>query len=127
MKRLFVLLLVVLVVAAAAAPALAAGNKPPKRMPFNLVGRVTAVDTGAATVSVEVLRGNRVVKPFIGQTVTVQVTAATRLLRRAEPEAVPITLADLKAGDAVSVQGWTGDGAWTARRITVGAELSGQQ
>lgn len=127
MKRWVILLLVVMLVAGIAAPALAAGNKPPKRMPFNLVGRITAVDTGAATVAVEVVRGNRVVKPFIGKTVTVQVTASTRLLRRAEPEAVPITLADLKVGDAVSIHGVLSGDAWTASRITVGAELSGRR
>lgn len=126
MKRCVILLLVVVLVAGIAVPALAAGNRPPKRMPFNLVGLVSAVDTTAATVTVEVVRGNRVVKPFIGKTVTVQVTAATRLLRRAEPEAVPITLADLKAGDAVSVHGVLSNDVWTASRITVGAELVGQ-
>ncbi len=126
MKRCVILLLVVVLVAGIAVPALAAGNRPPKRMPFNLVGLVSAVDTTAATVTVEVVRGNRVVKPFIGKTVTVQVTAATRLLRRAEPQAVPITLADLKAGDAVSVHGVLSNDVWTARRITVGAELVGQ-
>lgn len=126
MKRLIILLLAGVIVAGIAAPALAAGNQPPKRMPFNLVGRITAVDTAAATVSVEVLRGNRLVKPFIGKTVTVQVTTDTRLLRKAEPEAVPITLADLTVGDAVSGQGVLSNGVWTARRITVGAKLSGQ-
>ncbi len=126
MKRWLMLLLIIVMVAGIAAPVLAAGKRPPKRMPFHLEGRITAVDISAATVTVEVMHGNRVVKPFIGQTVTVQVTSSTRLLRRAEPRAVPITLADLKAGDAVSVQGALAGDVWTASRITVGVELSRQ-
>ncbi|MGB9776651.1 MAG: DUF5666 domain-containing protein [Anaerolineae bacterium] len=124
MKRWMILLLVGVIVAGMAAPALAAGNQPPKRMPFHLVGRIVAVDTGAATVTVEVVRGNRVVKPFIGQTVTVQTTAATRFLRKTETGVVRIMLADLQAGDAVSVQGTRAGEVWTASRITVGANLS---
>ncbi len=124
MKRWAILLLAAGMVAAIAAPALAAGSQPPKRMPFNLVGRVTAVDAGAAAITVEVVRGNRVVRPFIGQTVTVQTTAATRFLRKTETGVVRITLADLQAGDAVSVQGTRTGEVWTASRITVGAHLS---
>mgnify|MGYP000468803179 CR=1 FL=1 len=124
MKRLMILLLAGVILAGIAAPALAAGNQPPKRMPFNLVGRITGVDTTAATVTVEVVRGNRVVKPFIGQTVTVQTTAATRFLKKTETGVVPITLADLQVGDAVSVQGRLAGEVWTTYRITVGANLS---
>ena len=124
MKRWWILLLAVAIVAGVAAPALAAGNRPPKRMPFNMVGQITAVDTTAATVTVEVVRGNRVVKPFIGQTVTVQTTAATRFLKKTETGVVPIALADLQVGDAVSVQGRLAGEVWTAYRITVGANLS---
>ncbi len=125
MKRWMGLLLAVVLVAASAAPALAAGNKPPKRMPFNLVGRITAVDAGAARVTVEVLRGNQVVRPYVGKTVTLQTDAATRFLKKTETGTVPITLADLQVGDAVSVQGRLAGEVWTAYRITVGATLSG--
>ncbi len=124
MKRWWILLLAVAIVAGVAAPVLAAGNRPPKRMPFNMVGQITAVDTGAATVTVKVVRGNRVVKPFIGQTVTVQTDAATRFLKKTEAGVVPIALADLQVGDAVSVQGRLAGEVWTAYRITVGADLS---
>lgn len=125
MKRWALLLLTLVIVAAMATPALAAGKTPPKRQPFNLVGRITAVDTGAATVTVEVLRGNRVVKPFIGKTVTIQTDAATRFLKKTDTGTVPITLADLQVGDAVSVQGRLAGDVWTANRITVGASLTG--
>ncbi len=125
MKRWVVLLLIAVLVAGIAAPALAAGNKPPRRMPFNLIGRITAVDTGAATVTVEVLRGNRVVKPYIGRTVTLQTDAATRFLKKTETGTLPISLADLQVGDAVSVQGRLAGETWTAYRITAGANLSG--
>ena len=124
MKRWLILLLAVVIVAGMAVPVLAAGNRPPKRMPFNMVGQITAVDTGAATVAVKVVRGNRVVKPFIGQTVTVQTDAATRFLKKTEAGVVPIALADLQVGDAVSVQGRLAGEVWTAYRITVGADLS---
>jgi hypothetical protein len=124
MKRLMILLLAVVIVAGIAAPALASGNQPPKRMPFNLVGRIVTIDTGAATVTVEVVRGNRVVKPFIGQTVTVQTTATTRFLKKTETGVVPITLVDLQVRNEVSVQGTLASGVWTATRITVRANLS---
>lgn len=124
MKRWMILLLAMVIVAGMTVPVLAAGNRPPKRMPFNMVGRVAAVDTGAARVTVEVVRGNRVVQPFIGQTVTVQTDAATRFLKKTGTGVVPITLADLQAGDAVSVQGRLAGEVWTANRITVGANLS---
>ncbi|MCX8068611.1 MAG: DUF5666 domain-containing protein [Anaerolineae bacterium] len=123
MRRWILLLLVAVIVAMTATPALATGKTPPKRQPFNLVGRITAVDTGAGTVTVEVLRGNRVVKPFIGKTVTVQTDAATRFLKKMEMGIVPISLADLQVGDAVSVQGRRAGEVWTAYRITVGASL----
>lgn len=125
MRRWTLLLVTVLILTMAATPALAAGKTPPKRQPFNLVGRITAVDTGAATVTVEVLRGNRVVKPFIGKTVTIQTDAATRFLKKTDTGTVPITLADLRVGDAVSVQGRLAGDIWTANRITVGASLAG--
>lgn len=124
MKRWALLLLTVVLIAMAATPALAAGKTPPKRQPFNLVGRITAVDTGAATVTVEVLRGNRVVKPFIGKTVTIRTDAATRFLKKTSTGVVPITLVDLQVGDAVSVQGRLAGDIWTANRITVGANLT---
>ena len=89
-----------------------------------MVGRIVAVDAGAATVAVEVVRGNRVVKPFIGQTVTVQIDTATRFLQKTETGVVSIALADLQVGDAVSVRGRRAGEVWTAYRIHMRADLS---
>ena len=119
MKRwlLFVLLLGLLF--ATVLPVSAAGNGP--RTPFNFVGRITEIGNG--TVTMQVLRGNKLAKPNIDQTLTVTVTDATRFLEIVEDIAVPITFDDLKVGDPVSVHGVLVNGVWTASRITVGAKL----
>ncbi len=93
--------------------------------PFNLVGTITGI--GDSTVTVQVASGNRLVKDFIGQTLTIQTTPSTRYLLRTSTETVPITFADLQVGQKVSVQGTLADGVWTARRITVGAALIHKQ
>lgn len=121
MKRFGILLLVVGILAGIAVPVLAVGPRPPKRMPFSLVGRITAVDTEAATVTVEVVRGNRPVKPFIGTMVTIQTDAATRLLKKTETGVVPIGLTDLQVGNTVSIRGSQVNGGWIAIRVMVRA------
>ncbi len=126
MKKLLISLLVVTLLLTAAAPALAArGPQPPFKNRgglFNLTGFITAID--GATVTVQVVAGNPIVKPFIGQTVNIQTTAQTRfLLQNESGTATPITFDYLEVGQGISVQGMLVNEMWTANRITVGAKL----
>ncbi|MDP3186232.1 MAG: DUF5666 domain-containing protein, partial [Anaerolineales bacterium] len=79
---------------------------------------------GSNTVTIQVYRGNNLVKPYIGQQLTVTVTSATRYLFKGGTTTTPITLTDLKVGDPVSANGTVANGVWTTKRITVGASLS---
>jgi len=118
MKRwlLFVLLLGLLF--ATALPVSAAGNG---RSNFTLAGRITAI--GDDTVTIEFLSGNKTVKPYLDSEWPVTVTGSTRYLLKDGDLTVPITFADLKEDDLVSVHGTFVGNVWTASRITVGAKL----
>lgn len=119
MKRWLLFMLVFGLLFAAVTPAYAAGKSP--RSNFTLTGRITAI--GDSTVTIQVLAGNKIVKPFVGKELTVTVTSATRLLEIVDDIAVPITFNDLEVGDPVSVHGKFANDVWTASRITVGAKL----
>jgi hypothetical protein len=105
---------------AAVSPAMAASPRGPRGV-FALAGKITALGDG--TVTVKVLAGNKLVKPYRGQELTVTVTEATRYLLKEGTTVTPITFADLKVGDKVSVNGRVANQVWTATRITVGARL----
>lgn len=120
MKRFLPLLLVFALTLALATPALAAGKG---KTPFTLVGSITAIDVTAQTVTIQVLRGNALVKPFVNQSVTLKTGATTRFLFTDGTTTTAITFADLKVGDPVSASGRLLDNVWTAARITVGAKL----
>ena len=84
-----------------------------KPKPFELVGVVVAVDGLLNTLSVRVLKGNAVVKPYFGKEIPIGVTANTRYLP-------PTTqLADLKEGAGVKVQGIYTDSVFVGQKITV--------
>jgi hypothetical protein len=123
MKKWIVSLLVLAMLSVTVIPALAAPEtiaKTPKGV-FALVGRITAI--GTDTVTIKVITGNILVKPYIGKELTVTVTAATRYLFKTGTTITPITFADLKVGQPVSANGKTANNIWTATRITVGAAL----
>lgn len=119
MKRWLLFMLLFGLLFAAVTPVYAAGNNP--RSNFTLAGKITAI--GDNTVTIQVLAGNKTVKPFVGKELTVTVTDATRFLFNDGTVTTPITFADLKIGDPVSVRGKAANGVWTASRITVGAKL----
>jgi len=126
MKKLLISLMVVTLLLAAAMPAMAArGPQPPFKNrggQFNLTGFITAID--GTTVAVRVVAGNPIVKPVIGQTISIQTTAQTRfLLQKEDGTATPITFDYLEVGQGISVQGVLVNEVWTANRITVGADL----
>ena len=120
MKRFLPLLLAFALTVALTTPALAAGRG---KAPFTLVGTITAIDATAKTVTVQVLRGNTVIKAYIGQTVTLTTATATKFRFTDGKKTTLIKFSDLKIGDAVSASGTLSDGIWTASRITVGAKL----
>jgi len=149
MKRSWTLLiLVVLATLVASAPALAAGPggqnqqgnqyqqanqnqqgnqnqhrhqvgepQPSNQQAFSLTGAITALDTGSITVLIH--NGNRLVKPYIGQELVVQVTDTTRYRQWTPDGCIPITFEDLEVGDTTSLQGTVSEEVFTAARVTV--------
>jgi hypothetical protein len=147
MKKYIVLLLVLVLTFALVIPASAAGKGPgggngngngsagvtgsgtgqgqqEARGTFAITGTITAI--GANSVTINVLRGNKLAQPSIGTQVTVMVNTQTRYVLRSSTTATGtiITFADLKVGQPVSVNGTLANSIWTVSRITVGASLS---
>ncbi len=127
MKRWFAVLLALALLAVATIPVMAAPEAAQRspRGPFTLVGTIATIDPVAGTVTVNVLRGNLLVKPYLGKTLTLNTAVTTIYLYKATATATPvrITFADLKVGDPISVNGTLLSNVWTATRITVGASL----
>jgi len=123
MKKLYAALLALVLLAVAVVPVLAAPEtaKGP-RGTFSLVGNITTIGTDSITVSV--VSGNTLVKPYVGQELTVTVTASTRYLLKDDDIVSIITFADLQVGQAVSINGTFANSVWTAKRVTAGASLS---
>ena len=95
------------------------------RTPYALSGTITTIDPAAKTVTVTVVCGNRLVKPYIGTDVTLQTKDTTRFLLRDENGTVtPITFAELTVGLNVSSQANLVNEIWTATRVTAGALLN---
>lgn len=121
MKKIFFALLVATLALALATPALAAppfplGKSTPK---FTLVGKITALNATAQTVTVEIRNGNCAVKAYVGQAVMLTTTPTTRFLTSDGTTTTVITFADLKIGDQISAQGLISETVWQAGRITV--------
>ena len=122
MKKMVSLFIALVLLVGVAMPAFAAGEPSRHgRAPFTLAGTITAIQ--GTTVTVHVVAGNYVVRPYIGQDLALQTTTATRFLLKTATGTVVITLADLAVGQNVSAQGTFVAGAWTAERITVGAQI----
>jgi uncharacterized protein (DUF2141 family) len=123
MKKLFVVALALLIALTAVGPVFAAGSP---RGTFTLVATISAIDPVSGAVTVSVLKGNTLVKSYVGQNLVMTTTAKTRYLYKSSATAVPVTItfADLKVGDAVSINGTLANGVWTTARITVGASLT---
>jgi hypothetical protein len=124
MKKITVLMIVVLLSLVLVTPAMAKSAPPVSRQPFSLVGKITAVDPVARTVTVQVLRGNPLVRPVLNKTVVLQVTAVTRYVFTDGLTSKVITFDDLKVGNPVSAGGSLIANVWTVTRITVGARLT---
>jgi len=127
MKKLLTIALALFLLAVTVMPVMAAsGPSRTPRGPFALVGTITAIDPTTGVVTVNVLRGNKLAQPLIGQDLGINTTATTRFLYKSSPttRATKITFADLTVGAAVSINGKLASGVWTATRITVGASLT---
>ncbi len=133
-KSWTLLILVVLATLIAATPALAAGPGNQNQQEnqhrygvgvpqlhngqiFALTGAITALGTDSITVLVR--NGNRLIKPYIGQELVVQVTESTRYRQWTPEGCVPITFEDLEVGDTTSIEGTGSEGIFTAARVTV--------
>jgi hypothetical protein len=147
MKKIIALLFVLVLTFAMVIPASAAGNGPSggngnrngsgdstglgtgqgqqeARGTFAITGTITAIGTNSVTINV--LRGNNLVQPYIGTQVTVTVNPQTRYVYRSSTTSTGtiITFANLKLGQPVSMNGTVANDIWTVSRITVGAKLS---
>ena len=130
MKKWLVLLVVSLLAIAAVIP-VAAGTPNPHANAaatgshgyFQLIGKITAFDTEANTVTVLVLRGNKLVKPFIGTEVTITVDTSTVFHFKKGTNATLTDLSGLVIGNPVSINGKIVDDVWTARLINMTASL----
>ncbi len=89
---------------------------------FVMVGTITSL--GANTVTIDVVRGNKLVQPNIGTQITINVTPQTLILYRDGTTITIIGFADLQVGQRVSISGIAVNNVWTVYRITVGALLS---
>ena len=127
MKKSLVVLMVVALFLVSAVPALAARGQPPQPPArnrggmFTLAGTITAID--GTVVTVQVVGGNPLVKPYVGQTLALQTLESTRFLQVTATGTVVITLADLAVGQNVSAQGSLVNNVWVTGRITVGAKI----
>ena len=127
MKKLLIVSLTLFLLAVTVVPVMAAPETArAPRGPFALVGTISTIDSTTGLVTVTVIKGNKLVLPYIGKSVTLKTIASTRYLLKTSPTATAtrITFADLNIGDPVSVQGTFVNGIWTATRITVGATLA---
>jgi len=102
---------------------------------FSVVGEVTAVDTTAKTITVKVHTGNKLVKGYIGDELTIQTGAKTLFMLYGETQCTPITFEDLVEafesavdplyisanGKVVSYE--DGTSAFIATRVTVDVPL----
>ena len=104
-----------------AAPA-SSQAQPGSRGTYVMVGKIAALGTN--TITVNVLRGNKLVPPYLGSQVIVSVNSQTRFLYRDGTTTTAITFADLQVGQPVSISGTLANNTWTASRVTVGASLS---
>ncbi len=140
MKRIVTLFVALVMVFAFTIPASAGGNGPGggngsggagtgsgqgqqgTRGTFAITGTITAIGTN--TVTINVVRGNKLVQPHLGTQVTVTVTSRTRYIYKDGTTTTTIGFADLQVGQPVSINGTVANNVWTVSRITVGASLS---
>lgn len=130
MKKILVLFILLVILTTSTVPALAASGPNrvgvrhgPQPDNFSIVGTLTAIDNQARTLTVLVMAGNRLVRPYLGQELVVSTQESTRFLLRSEDGCMPITFEDLEVDQNVSIWGQKLPEAWQAQRVTVGPVL----
>ena len=135
-KRLSFVILLALAALLAATPALAAGSSLGKGDPFQYRNRIrnqpagpnggqlftltgVITDLGSDTITVLIYNGNRLVQPYVGTELVVQVTESTRYLQWSPDGCSPISFDDLEVDHTTSMQGMVSDGAFLADRVTM--------
>jgi hypothetical protein len=107
------LLLITIIVAAlaltlvplAAAGASGHGGWKHGKAKFELVGKVTAVDADAGTVTIKVKAGTRTVRAYRGKEATMGFTATAKIWLLTDPEATAIAVGDVPVGAKVKARG----------------------
>ncbi|MFH2040175.1 MAG: DUF5666 domain-containing protein [Chloroflexota bacterium] len=94
------------------------------RQIFAMVGTIESIDPVLKTLTIKVIKGNKLVQASKGKSVTVITDNLTRYLRKTGTAVIPISFDDLREGDRVSVNGVYLNSTWKANRITVGAFLT---
>ncbi|MBI4672845.1 MAG: hypothetical protein HY741_14405 [Chloroflexi bacterium] len=116
MKRLLVALAVLIVLGAMFAPVASA-----KAVRFKASGTLNSADTATGVLSVHVKHGSRVLVPYFGTDVNFQTSADTKfnLCVKGTQSCSKITIADLLAGDKLSLAGVIRtDGTFAALSVT---------
>ena len=124
-KKLAILAMVALITLVVATPALAGRGGPGgngnggggRAQLFALVGTIKAV--GGDTITVQVVDGSRLVWPYIGQELTVQVTGNTSFYEWYPDGRVPITFDKVKVDDSTSIHGTVAGNVFIADWVTV--------
>ena len=126
-KVLWLSVVAVALLAVTAVPAMAGGDNNQRRWQgsvFGLVGQVTAVDAVARTITVQVHTGNRLVKDYLGEELTVTTSEDTLFLRYGDPKCEVIAFEDVEVGAYVSMNGIVLPGEiFLAKRVTVDVPL----
>lgn len=119
-RKLLITGLVVLAALALSVPAFASSRPAPAKS-FTVNGTVVSTDPGANTLTVHVRLASWGAKQFIGTSLTMNVASHVKMLQGHGHWLTSISLADLSAGDRVSVGGSITQGAsgavFTANRI----------
>jgi hypothetical protein len=85
---------------------------------FSVLGTITALEDD--TITTQVSEGSRLVQPYIGLALTVQITPTTLYYRWTPYGLVSITYSDVKVDDTANVHGTVaGDDDFTATRVTI--------
>ncbi|MCI0518886.1 MAG: hypothetical protein L0Z70_01345 [Chloroflexi bacterium] len=116
MKKFSLILITLILLLATTAPALAAST-PPGRTFFSAVGPIVNIESGMITVNV--VTGSTLVKPYIGMDLPIHLNNQTRILVKTDDGTVVGTFSDLEVGQIVSVRGSYTNDEFTAKLITI--------
>jgi hypothetical protein len=108
MKKVLIAALIVVAALALCAPAFAWPVALPWWQPahhFTCVGKIKAVDTTAATVTVRVHLASRGVADFLAEDLTIAVDPAAKIFKAEGNDLTPIALADVVVGEKLRVEG----------------------